>query len=543
MKYTRLHINHFGRLSGRTLEFSDGIHNIYSPNESGKTTMHAFLEAMLFGMERGRGRNARKDNYTRYYPETGGSTYGGVLEFIQDDTQYAVYRNFSRDPSGLILMDETHSRKITPTDEEYRKLIAGLTLPLYRNTVSLRQLQSATSDELPEQLRSHIVNLRSTGSGVLDLSAARERLKKERKELEHSILAESEARAARASEEAARLQEELDGMPIPSELSAVEEEQADLRNSLEQAENTREELLEDIRRLEEEVPEEHRRDSSLSLIPFLAAAVLCCGLSALLLWQQQTVWGAAALGAALLCAAAGLFAVSHSRRRQGEYRILWNELKEKRTQADAVTDELLSLRHRENEYSLRKDALSRQLWLREQKEEQLRHWEEERDSLQPDLDRNAAIREEIAAVRLASETIDRLSVTAFQSFGQYLQDTASELISQITGGRYSRLLMDDDLHITLEKDHVPTELAGLSCSTLDQVYLALRIACIGFFWPEESIPLLMDESFAMYDEERIKETLGWLAECYPGQVFLFTCQHREEEILAGAGIHYQFISL
>ena len=57
MKYTRLHINHFGRLQNRTLEFADGIHIIYGPNESGKSTMHAFLEAMLFGLERGKVRD------------------------------------------------------------------------------------------------------------------------------------------------------------------------------------------------------------------------------------------------------------------------------------------------------------------------------------------------------------------------------------------------------------------------------------------------------------------------------------------------------
>ena len=90
MKYNLLHINHFCRQQNRTLEFHDGIHVIYWPNESGKSTLHAFLEAMLFGMERGRGRAAKNDNYSRYYPEEGSSTYGGVLEFTQDDTLYAI---------------------------------------------------------------------------------------------------------------------------------------------------------------------------------------------------------------------------------------------------------------------------------------------------------------------------------------------------------------------------------------------------------------------------------------------------------------------
>ena len=99
------------------------------------------------------------------------------------------------------------------------------------------------------------------------------------------------------------------------------------------------------------------------------------------------------------------------------------------------------------------------------------------------------------------------------------------------------------MHITREQDHQPVELNGLSVSTIDQVYLALRIACIDFFWPEESIPLLLDESFAMYDADRIAETLSWLAENYPGQVFVFTCQNRESEVLQQADIAFTRIDL
>ena len=183
------------------------------------------------------------------------------------------------------------------------------------------------------------------------------------------------------------------------------------------------------------------------------------------------------------------------------------------------------------------------VWQREKLEEEIRRKEDELDALAETLSRNKELEEDIAALDLARDTLDRLSSTEFASFGSYLQDTASTLIRQITGGRYSRLLIDDEMHITLEQDHQPVELSSLSVSTIDQVYLALRIACIEFFWPEESMPLLLDESFAMYDTERITETLSWLAESYPGQIFLFTAQSREEEILSSCRIKHQIIHL
>ena len=68
MIITEIYIKNFGMLSERRLRFSDGVQVLYGENESGKSTLHAFIRAMLFGMERGRGKAAAKDAFTRYEP-------------------------------------------------------------------------------------------------------------------------------------------------------------------------------------------------------------------------------------------------------------------------------------------------------------------------------------------------------------------------------------------------------------------------------------------------------------------------------------------
>lgn len=70
---------------------------------------------------------------------------------------------------------------------------------------------------------------------------------------------------------------------------------------------------------------------------------------------------------------------------------------------------------------------------------------------------------------------------------------------------------------------------------------ALRMAAMDVLCGEEELPVILDESFAFYDENRLKETLKWLAENRT-QVLLFTCQKREEEAL-GDGIPYRKIVL
>ena len=56
------------------------------------------------------------------------------------------------------------------------------------------------------------------------------------------------------------------------------------------------------------------------------------------------------------------------------------------------------------------------------------------------------------------------------------------------------------------------------------------------------VPVLFDEAFAMYDDERLAQTLCTLSKM-DNQIFLFTCQHREEETLKRLGIAYHLTIL
>ena len=53
MKITELYIKNFGRFSEQHFYIKDGVQVIYGENEYGKSTLQAFIRAMLFGMERG----------------------------------------------------------------------------------------------------------------------------------------------------------------------------------------------------------------------------------------------------------------------------------------------------------------------------------------------------------------------------------------------------------------------------------------------------------------------------------------------------------
>ena len=47
----------------------------------------------------------------------------------------------------------------------------------------------------------------------------------------------------------------------------------------------------------------------------------------------------------------------------------------------------------------------------------------------------------------------------------------------------------------------------------------------------------------MYDDDRLRTALKWLAKTYSGQIILFTCHQREAQMLTANQIEYQLIEL
>lgn len=79
--------------------------------------------------------------------------------------------------------------------------------------------------------------------------------------------------------------------------------------------------------------------------------------------------------------------------------------------------------------------------------------------------------------------------------------------------------------------------------TIDQLYLSLRISSINELTPE-NMPIILDETFAFFDEKRLENVLRFLNENYGDkQIIILTCTMRECELLRKIGINYNEICL
>lgn len=83
----------------------------------------------------------------------------------------------------------------------------------------------------------------------------------------------------------------------------------------------------------------------------------------------------------------------------------------------------------------------------------------------------------------------------------------------------------------------------LSIGTIDQLYLSLRISAMSEI-SKETMPIILDESFAYYDTQRLENILKYLNNNYKNnQILIFSCSHREKEIMDKLKVEYNFIEL
>ena len=147
------------------------------------------------------------------------------------------------------------------------------------------------------------------------------------------------------------------------------------------------------------------------------------------------------------------------------------------------------------------------------------------------------------AVELAITRLQQLSAGMQSHLSDALNQRASEILSEITGGRYDRLTVNENLELKVcgQGAFSNIRLDQVSRGTQEQIWFALRMAVADLLYREE-YPIILDETFAFYDDERLANTLRYLTKI-GRQVLLFTCHSREREMLVELGVDFQEICL
>lgn len=148
--------------------------------------------------------------------------------------------------------------------------------------------------------------------------------------------------------------------------------------------------------------------------------------------------------------------------------------------------------------------------------------------LQQVQQRIAALEETYAALELAQKTVNAAAQELQRRFAPRISQRAQALFGKLTGSRYDRLLLGEDLSVSAGTAGEDTLRGAIwrSDGTIDQLYLALRIAVAEELTPEA--PLVLDDALVRFDDMRLAAAMDILKEeAAQKQVILFTCQGRE----------------
>ena len=611
MKLLELHIDGFGKFHNRTITFEDGINIIYGKNEAGKSTLHTFIRSMLFGIERGRGRAAKNDTYSKFEPWENSGTYEGWLRLEKDGIIYRIERRFRKDDKSMKVINETRGREEDPTPAFMNELLNGLNETTYNNTISIGQLKSATEDGMVSELRNYIANMNTTGNISLNISKASTFLRLQKRALEANLIPDASREYTALLAEIRNVEAEISAPEFENQLASYQNMRNQVKNIIDSTQSERTVLEEQIQDAKRNLTEYQFIDQA-SVDAYSQTAETYYNnyreFSAKSQKKSRKVFGVLALLCALACIGGAVYlrltyptdyiavvgclggasllflliqtmirkgikrdtqtaetnkasllevlkrhtsetsvsdeAMSAFKKRMAEFSDLCTLVRQSETTSKKLMEDINSLREKQNSCSEMIEKQQRTQWELEKKLEHLNNCKTQVTNLKRVLTENDRIREEITAIELAQETLTELSSSIRDSFGLYLNKEASDLVGGITGGIYDSLSIDENLNVFLNTKRKLVPIEQVSSGTMDQVYLALRMAAAKLLQGDgESFPLIFDDSFTQYDEERLRTALKWMAEAYGGQMLIFTCHKREGQILDTHQIDYHYVEI
>ena len=216
----------------------------------------------------------------------------------------------------------------------------------------------------------------------------------------------------------------------------------------------------------------------------------------------------------------GLLATAREREANGERLLLSDE------EHATLVAEFREARARAEELMLREQGLSAELD-RLAAARTVGDVEGELHAVEQEL---AALRRERDRLALAASIVRRAEREVRERYAPAWLQTASRYLEAITHGRYTGIAIVETpagepvLEVTRTGEAMPLRVGPpLSRGTLEQIYVAVRLALVDAIDAEARLPLFLDELFAHWDAHRLDALVRVLGEIEGRQVVVSTC--------------------
>ncbi len=523
MYISKLMMDSFGKFHNKEIELRPGINLVYGRNEAGKTTTKEFILGMLYGIDKSRGLAARLDNYELRKP-LNNSGYAGACTVIKDEKEYFVERNFDRVEKKLTVYDNLTGRPILTKDNTLNGILFDMDKNRYLDTLCIGQQGADTSKELALAINNYMINMSSSQTTDVDYNRVIEYLKQEKKKHNTKSL----------DEQLDKLSEEINNTKdydvalanINYRIEKLDDEYSKKVEEIEQAED------ESIEEIEDETDKAIVTNIATTILLILMIIAIVLAVVFFVPLDYKIRNGIIAFGGIL---------ISYILLRSGELR---NRLRDRQIEDSLELRENV-IEEKSDTVSFTKEYSNKLASLRTEENKIL----EERARIEDNTklyNEVFARREkyliEIKAIEDAMTTIKNLSENIYDDFGRELNNNISIIVDYMTDGKYTEVKLDENMHITVRKQDILIGIEYLSKGTIEQIYLAVRLAAAKLLGTEY-MPVIIDDIFGAYDEIRLQKTLEYLENFDTQQIIIFSADSHIGEMFDKLRKDYNYIRL
>ncbi len=496
----------FGKFKNKIIDLSDGINIIYGDNESGKSTTINFIYAMLYGF--GESRTKALSLREKYTPWDGGVCEGKMIIKTDKGESISIYRKAGNVKKYDVLRvhNVVTGDELSTTPEE----IIGIGSDTFLKTLCIKQLGSSFdggNDEIAQKLS----NLSSGGDESVSVEKARKILDTLRREIqpqrgnggEYFEITKKISSAQKALDETKNAQAEL--LSLRALISKDEESISLLENEISSLSKTdyNSEIAHISGRLEE------MEKKKVAVIPFIFLAIFFPVLFIDIRFSIIPL----VLFLVTLFLSYGKKGNLEKEKLEKEREKLIFEKEENAKKISSLKSELENKKTRFLEMKVREKTLKIVV-------------ENGSTDIAELYKRKEFLEKKLKTIALVTKALSSAHENMQKNFTPSLNNKASKYFCDISGGKYERIFCDKEFGVSIEST-IPRESGFFSGGTIDQLYLALRLALIDMIFEEEKCPIILDQPFLQYDDTRKKNTLSLFENIKNNrQIIIFTADKK-----------------
>lgn len=605
MQINKININNYGNLSNKEINLDNKINIIYGKNEAGKSTLLNFIESMFFGANKNKGKKLIPD-FDRYNPWNNGEYSGTIDYQLENGEEFHIYRDFKKkNPQILNKLGKDISQEFNIDKKNGNQFFTeqtGMDRSLIDSTIITEQNQVELDEGTQNQLLQKIANLSESGEEELSYKKIMDKLNKillnevgtERSQLKPLNITISkiddyqnkiqdikqyENERFEITQEIADIQEEInkesENRNIYDEVKKIidndkiEQEKIDEKyKTVKENKAKIEQYKEELDKTENEKNAERKKHIKIRILANVILSIIAISLVFL---PRNIILVAIPILIVLFI----IINMKHSKNEnntselknkleflqnttnsvENEIKTMQDELykKDEAEKNRIITkcnnedisslfsskiDEVISENTRSVEQNeIKKHKLEIDKQEIEKKFEKLAEYEE---NLEIEKRRLEELEHKQKIIKETMEILNKSYEDMKENVAPKFNKNLSKNIEVFSNEKYKEITITDKIFVKLDNgENVPIE--KLSTGTIEQIYLAFRLSVIEEI-SKEKMPIVLDEAFAYYDDERLLQTLKFL-DIINNQIIILTCTKREKSLLDKAQIRYNLIEL